>query len=163
MPLPRSSLVRTLVVLMYGVCPAFSEAAPYIVVGITDGDTIQLLSDEKRQMICRVHGIDAPEKAQPFGQASKASLSELVYRQTVDVQVAGAPSYGRAVCRIKLRGVDVGREQIVRGMAWMSRKYTKDQSYDAAEVNARAKQLGLWIDPKPIPPWNYRHHLKAVR
>lgn len=136
--------------------PAAAHARPYAVVGVTDGDTIQLLSSDNQQMTCRVHGIDAPERSQSFGQASKKSLSDLVYRQTVDVEIAGRPSYERQVCRIWLQGMDVGREQIVRGMAWMSRRYTQDPSYDTAESNAKAQQLGLWRDPAPIAPWDYR-------
>jgi micrococcal nuclease len=154
------SLAKTVILLACLGGAAAAHAQPYWVVGVTDGDTIKLLSNDKVQMICRLHGIDAPEQSQSFGQASKKSLSDLVYRQTVDVEIAGRPSYNRQVCRITLRGVDVGREQIVRGMAWMSRKYTQDASYDAAESNARAHHLGLWQDPAPVAPWDYRHPLR---
>ena len=54
------------------------------VVGVTDGDTVTVLDHEKRQIKVRLAGIDAPEKRQPFGQKSKASLSELTYRKDGD-------------------------------------------------------------------------------
>ena len=47
------------------------------VVGVHDGDTITALTDDKRQLKVRLHGIDAPELGQPFGQASKRALSSV--------------------------------------------------------------------------------------
>jgi len=44
------------------------------VVGVHDGDTLTALTDDKRQLKVRLHGIDAPELGQPFGQASKRAL-----------------------------------------------------------------------------------------
>ena len=41
------------------------------VVGVSDGDTITVLDANREQHKIRVAGIDAPEKAQPFGQRSK--------------------------------------------------------------------------------------------
>jgi micrococcal nuclease len=49
------------------------------VVGVHDGDTITALTDDKRQLKVRLHGIDAPELGQPFGQASKRAMSDLVF------------------------------------------------------------------------------------
>jgi hypothetical protein len=44
------------------------------------GDTITVLDRDKRQINIRLAGIDAPEKGQPSGQKSKASLSDLAYQ-----------------------------------------------------------------------------------
>lgn len=41
------------------------------VVGVADGDTLTVLDDTNQQHKIRLAGIDAPEKAQPFGQAGK--------------------------------------------------------------------------------------------
>jgi endonuclease YncB( thermonuclease family) len=41
------------------------------VVGVADGDTITVLDANRVQHKIRLGGIDAPEKAQPFGQRSK--------------------------------------------------------------------------------------------
>jgi endonuclease YncB( thermonuclease family) len=49
------------------------------VVSIADGETLTLLDGDKRQHIVRLDGIDAPEKAQPFGNVSKRHLSDLAF------------------------------------------------------------------------------------
>ena len=46
------------------------------VVSVSDGDTITLLDANKTQHKIRLAGIDAPEKSQAFGQASKKSPIE---------------------------------------------------------------------------------------
>ena len=48
------------------------------VIGIADGDTLTLLVD-KRPLKIRLANIDAPEKAQAFGERSRQSLSELCF------------------------------------------------------------------------------------
>jgi endonuclease YncB( thermonuclease family) len=59
------------------------------VVGVHDGDTITALTDDKRQLKVRLHGIDAPELGQPFGQASKRALSDLVFGKQVTLHTTG--------------------------------------------------------------------------
>ena len=69
---------------------AFAETISGKVVGVSDGDTITVLDANREQHKIRVSGIDAPEKAQPFGQRSKESMSTLVFGKDVDVQRAAA-------------------------------------------------------------------------
>ncbi len=52
------------------------------VVGVTDGDTLLLLVENQHHRI-RLEGIDAPEKQQPYGNRSKAALSELAFNRYV--------------------------------------------------------------------------------
>jgi endonuclease YncB( thermonuclease family) len=49
------------------------------VVAVADGGTITLLDSNRQQHRIRLAGIDAPEKAQPFGQRLKQHLAELVF------------------------------------------------------------------------------------
>lgn len=55
------------------------------VVGVADGDTITVLDANRQQHKIRLQGIDAPEKAQPFGERSKQNLSRLVFGKDVRV------------------------------------------------------------------------------
>ena len=65
---------------------ASAETISGKVVGVSDGDTITVLDANREQYKIRVSGIDAPEKAQPFGQRSKESMSALVFGKDVDVR-----------------------------------------------------------------------------
>lgn len=133
------------------------------VVGISDGDTLKVIDANHQVHTIRLIGIDAPEKAQPFGQRAKQSLSALVYQQQVQVEWDKQDRYGRIVGQVRTRaGLDVSLEQLQRGMAWHYKQYIKEQSppdriaYAQAEDAARAQRLGLWQEPSPTPPWLWR-------
>lgn len=53
-------------------------------------------------------------------------------------------------------GKDVSLEMIKNGYAWHYIKYDSSKVYNTAEINARKHKIGLWVDPKPIAPWNFR-------
>lgn len=132
------------------------------VVRVADGDTITVLDASKVQHKIRLAGIDAPEKAQAYGQRSRESLDELVAGRTVIVETTKKDRYGRFVGKVLVNGRDINIEQIRRGMAWFYRHYEKEltdsdwQSYDRAEVEAKDYRRGLWADRSPTPPWEFR-------
>lgn len=136
------------------------------VVGVADGDTVSVLDASKTQHKIRLAGIDAPEKAQAYGQRSKESLSELVFDRMVTVETTKRDRYGRSVGTVRVDGLDANLEQIKRGMAWHYKAYEREQSpqerrdYAAAEVAAREARLGLWKDAQPVPPWDFRYTRK---
>ena len=116
-------------VLLLTLFPA-SQAATITgkVVAVADGDTITVLDANKVQHKIRLGGIDAPEKAQPYGQTSKQSLSDLVYGKTVMVDTDKTDRYGREVGKVLVDGVDANLEQLKRGMAWHYKAYQREQS-----------------------------------
>ena len=132
------------------------------VVSVADGDTLTVLDDKKTQHKIRLQGIDAPEKAQAFGQKSKQSLNQLVHSKMVTVEFEKKDKYGRTVGKVLLNGTDVCLEQIKLGMAWHYKQYQSEQSkedrdaYANAEQTARAHVVGLWKDKSPTPPWEFR-------
>lgn len=79
---------------------ASAETLTGMVVGVADGDTITVLDANREQHKIRVAGIDAPEKAQPFGQRSKESLSAMVFGKEVDVHWHKQDRYGRIVGKV---------------------------------------------------------------
>ena len=133
------------------------------VINVADGDTITVLDDTHTQHKIRLTGIDAPEKRQAFGNVSKQSLVEQVAGQSVAVEWVKVDKYGRKVGKVLLAGLDCNLVQIKRGLAWHYKQYqreqspTDQQSYAAAEIEARAAKLGLWRDADPVPPWEFRH------
>ena len=132
------------------------------VVGVADGDTLTVLDDNKAQYKIRLQGIDAPEKAQEFGQKSKQSLHQLVHSKQVTVEFQKKDKYERIVGKVVLNGNDVCLEQVKLGMAWHYKQYESEQTkedreiYAQAELSARANAIGLWKDKQPTPPWEYR-------
>ncbi len=136
------------------------------VIGVADGDTLTLLDAQKNQHKIRLQGIDAPEKAQAFGNKSKQSLHEMVHGKEVFVDVQKKDKYGRSVGKILVNQTDACLEQIKRGMAWHYKQYANEQSpedrdvYAQAESTARAQSLGLWKDKSPAPPWAFRKQNK---
>ncbi len=141
------------------------------VVGVADGDTITVLDADHRQYKIRLQGIDAPEKAQPFGQRSKGNMSRLVFNKEVRVDWTKRDRYGRIVGKVWVQPascptcpmtLDAGHAQITVGLAWWYRKYAKEQppqdrgQYEFSEQEAKAKRVGLWQDADPIPPWEWR-------
>lgn len=132
-----------------------------LVVGVSDGDTLTLLTDDKQQVKVRLAEIDAPEKRQAFGQRSKQSLSDLCYQQQARLQVVDTDRYGRAVARVSCAGTDANAAQVQAGMAWVFDRYAKDQELYRLQDEARVARRGLWVDPEPVPPWEFRRHKKA--
>lgn len=136
------------------------------VIGVADGDTVTLLDAQKNQHKIRLQGIDAPEKAQAFGNKSKQSLHEMVHGKEVFVDVQKKDKYGRSVGKILVNQTDACLEQIKRGMAWHYKQYANEQSpedrdvYAQSESTARAQSLGLWKDKSPTPPWAFRKQNK---
>ena len=126
------------------------------VVGVADGDTLTLLVDNHDQVKVRLAEIDAPEKAQPFGQRSKQSLSSLCFGRDATLEATDTDRYGRTVAKVYCGGVYANAEQVRSGMAWAYRKYLHDQSLLATENDAREAKRGLWVDSDPVPPWEFR-------
>jgi endonuclease YncB( thermonuclease family) len=171
---PRSRISLFFILLcLLSVSPSHSASSflEGTVVKIADGDTITVLDFNKVLHRVRIAGIDAPEKTQPFGNASRMRLGELVARKEVRIEFNKHDRYGRIVGKVLVtppdcptcgKTLDVGLAQVKSGMAWWYRKYAHEQSsedqerYEFAEQEAKAKRAGLWQDKNPQPPWEFR-------
>ena len=132
------------------------------VVGVSDGDTIKFLDSNKKEHKIRLVGIDAPEKSQAFGAASKQALSNYIYRKEVTVEYKKKDRYQRILGKVILDKQDICLTMISDGMAWHYKDYEKEQSktdrdlYSQAELKAREAKIGLWKDNKAIEPSAFR-------
>jgi endonuclease YncB( thermonuclease family) len=157
----RFSFVALLLLATYSLHAAADQLVGRVV-KVSDGDTVTVLDAAKQQHRVRLAGIDAPEKGQPFGTRSQQSLGDLAAGQRVVVDWHKRDRYGRLVGKLLVAGVDVGLEQVRRGMAWHYKVYAREQSpadqaaYTGAEVSAKGAKRGLWRDPNPIEPWEWR-------
>ena len=126
------------------------------VVGISDGDTLTVQTDDDRRVRVRLAGIDAPEHDQPYGTAATRSLAALAMHRSVRVRTVAKDDYGRVVGTVFAGDQNLDAEQIQRGMAWVYRRYTRARKLYALEAEAKRARRGLWSDSNPIPPWDWR-------
>ena len=124
------------------------------IVEITDGDTVTLLTADKWQIKIRLAEIDTPEKKQPYGNRSKQALSGLVFGKQVAAEVVTIDRSGRTIARLYVDDLDVSREMVRLGAAWVYRKYNKDKSLLDVETEAREAKRGLWglSEAEQMPP-----------
>jgi endonuclease YncB( thermonuclease family) len=137
------------------------------VVKISDGDTLTVLDESKRQHKVRLVGIDAPERKQAFGTVSRQNLADLVFGKKVAVEWSKQDHYQRVLGKVLLNGQDINLKQIKAGLAWHYKLYDKDQRladrrlYAEAQKAASLNGIGLWSDPAPVAPWDFRHNKPA--
>lgn len=125
------------------------------VIAISDGDTLTLVVDEKPLKI-RLANIDAPEKAQPFGERAKQSLSDLCWGKDARFKAQDIDRHGRTVAVVTCDGVEANRAQVERGMAWVYPQYNQDLTLPGLEAMARRDRRGLWADAQAVSPWEFR-------
>jgi len=128
------------------------------VIRIMDGDTMEVLY-QKTPVKIRLAHIDCPEKrrSQPFGNNAKIALSNLCFGQQVTVYGENYDRYHRLIAVVANHKKQiVNQEMLKQGMAWHFRKYSKNQLYAQLEAEARKNKIGLWKDPNPVAPWEWR-------
>lgn len=131
------------------------------VIRVTDGDTITVLTNSGKEKI-RFAQIDAPETShfgstpQPYGKEAGAFLRQLVSNKNVRVEVETVDQYGRNVGTVFVGRLNVNREMVKNGFAWVYRQYAHDAELLDLEKSARARQIGLWSLDNPIYPPDFR-------
>ena len=136
-----------------------------LVVAIADGDTLTARCGEPgayQQVKVRIAGIDAPEKAQAFGQRSREALADLCHRETATITAKTTDRYGRTVAEVQCQGQDVGSAQVATGLAWVFDKYSEGyEDLYPLQRDAMADRRGLWTDSAPVPPWDWRQQRRS--
>ncbi len=127
------------------------------VVGVLDGDTIEVKTGPATVTRVRLADIDAPEKSQAFGQRAKEALSRKVFGQEVEILMHNRDRYGRTVATVMNGDRNINLEMVQDGMAWWYRQYSRNPNFGFAEAQARKLSKGLWIDQFAVPPWDFRH------
>ena len=178
--LPAFFAAALLACLLAGLLPARHSAAkppaPPMVDGISldvqDGDSFVMRDDLGNRTRVRISGIDAPEKSQAFADRSRQHLRELMRDARIRLEPVKVDVFGRTVARVWIlsddgkSGRDAGLAQIEAGLAWHFKRYRSDQHdqdaalYAKAERQAKSDGLGLWRDPSPEPPWEFRTRMK---
>lgn len=137
------------------------------ITNVQDGDSIEFAVGFHTYR-GRLVGIDAPEYTQAFGQLAAVHLSKLAYMsKDVRIERVGFDKFNRVLVRVTVGSVDIAQAMLQAGLAWHIVSYTKQsipehaQSYAMAAYHARADRLGLWSDPNPMAPAQYRAMMRG--
>lgn len=134
-----------------------------VVTKISDGDTIKIQSNNKIIKV-RLTEVDCPEKAQAYGLEASAFVRKLILHQTVTVKIKGRDRYKRILGEVIFPdGRSLNRLLVQHGWAWWYRKYSQDGSLGLLERNARERNLGLWQENNPTPPWEFRRMKRKAK
>ena len=141
----------------------FAENLTGKVVSIADGDTVTILTDNKQTKI-RLAEIDTPEKNQPYGKKAKKALSDFIFGKIVRIEIDTIDRYGRTVGTIFLNDLNINKEMVKAGHAWVYVQYAKDKTLFDLEKNAKENQSGLWALPEGerIAPWQWRRGKRSI-
>jgi micrococcal nuclease len=150
----------TLIIVLILFIPSFLYAFEGKVVGVSDGDTIKVLKDGKQVKI-RLAAIDCPEKGQPYGQKAKQFTPDLVAGKVVKVWETDTDRYGRIVGFVFVGDKNLNKELLKAGLAWHYKQYSRDPEMAKLEFQARSAKRGLWAEPDPVPPWEWRRQKKS--
>lgn len=127
------------------------------VIGIKDGDTVVVLDSLNYQTTLRIAEVDCPEKSQAFGTKAKQFTSDEIYLKQIKYIVTDIDSYGRSIAKIYYENNKYLSAEIIRnGFSWQYKKYSTSKLLAKLEEEARQNKRGLWIDPNPIYPSDFR-------
>ena len=127
------------------------------VISVKDGDTIDILYYNKKLTIRLAH-IDCPEKKQPYGQAARQFVSDKCFGQTVTIRHNNEYDRSKRLIGevILANNENLNKLLVKAGLAWHFKKYSTDNSYAVLEQEARKQRIGLWSEPNPVAPWEWR-------
>lgn len=134
------------------------------VVGVMDGDTFKLLTADSTLVKVRLANIDCPEKKQSFSARAKEFTSDAVFGKTVTINILKTDRYRRYISNVIYNdSLSLCHELVKNGLAWHFVRYSKDVQLQQLEDKARNDKVGLWQDPNPIAPWEWRESRKKKR
>jgi endonuclease YncB( thermonuclease family) len=113
-----------------------------IVDAIIDGDTLDLMVDE-RLMRIRLQGINTTERGEPWSRKAKEALAAMTYQKQARIALNGERSRDRWVGVVWVNEKNVNLEQVRSGLAWYCRNYLDDESFALAQREARRARIGI--------------------
>ena len=126
------------------------------VVGVSDGDTITVLTQNNQSYKVRLANIDAPEMGQPFGKEAKMVLSDFIYNKPVYVKEHAKDRYDLIIGTVLKGNDNVNRLMVRYGYAWAYRQYLTDNTMISLESYAQQQKIGIWKNAENISPEQWR-------
>jgi endonuclease YncB( thermonuclease family) len=128
------------------------------VIEVIGGDHITVLRDQTPVKIY-LYGIVCPEMEQPFGTKAKQFTADMVLGKTVTVERMGRDRDGQTVAIVAIERQLLNEELVRAGYAWVWFQHCHEMIchiWHDLLVKAKIDRRGLWAEPKPIPPWQFR-------
>lgn len=125
---------------------------------VVDGDSIWVRPADGGRVRLRLEGIDAPEICQSFGTQARQAMQAMALGQQVWVTIRAYDVYDRAIAQVvRVRDeVDVAQQMVRDGWAWANRFHGRPSRYGGEESAARAAGRGLFAQPEPEWPGDFR-------
>ncbi|TLD95398.1 thermonuclease family protein [Helicobacter jaachi] len=129
------------------------------IIKVADGDTLTLQNNENQKIKIRLYGIDAPESKQSYGKEAKDFLLTLCpLKSQAQVMLKDTDKYQRIVGIVFCNDIDVNAQLVKNGYAWAYDGYSL--AYKHYEIQAKLESKGLWSEPNPIRPSDFRKDKK---
>lgn len=131
------------------------------VVEVLDGERLTIMSANQALRV-KLIAVAAPAPKQPFADVAKQHLSDLVSGKYVVVNFSGLTRENFVLGRVVAKDMDIGVQMIRDGVAWYNKAEATNfseiekQEYVGSEQAARTEARGLWKDPNPVSPWDFR-------
>ncbi len=131
---------------------------------IIDGDTYEIRLDRTNGLArVRLAWLDAPEQAQPYGMEATTWAKAALLGKRVVLTVQETDPYGRLVSQLNVASVDqmwdVGATLARMGLAWLDPRFSEGrEGLREDQVLAKGEGIGLWSQPNPLPPWDWRRN-----
>jgi micrococcal nuclease len=161
------TLPLLLLFLIAGCTTGISQTRGTVITGkaikIIDGDTFDLLTDDNRNIRVRLFGIDCPERGQPFYKVCKNALADRCNGQPLKIIKRDQDRYKRMVADVYTVTDNqwINEQMVACGFAWHFTRYSNNSILAAAGQQAKAAKLGLWKDPSPVAPWEWRQQKRV--
>jgi endonuclease YncB( thermonuclease family) len=150
--------MKKLIIIVFSVCSSLLFANDILngkVTTVIDGNTLEVVTADAETYRIVLHGIDCPELGQEYGEAAKLHLEKMILSKEIMVEMMGKDRWGNYVAIVFVNDVDLRVDLLTRGLAWTVEKGAIAALKDI-ENRARTRNIGLWEQNDPTPPWVYR-------
>lgn len=157
----RTLIFAFLILLCWPALTAQAGVLQALVVEVHDGNTITVVNVGRRIKVV-LKGANAPVEEQPYSDVARQHLADLILGKQVAVEYTELGKGGYLVGKVFYDKMDVGQQMIRDGVAWYDKTYENDLTeaernlYIGSEEAARNERRGLWQEPSPTPPWQWK-------
>ena len=136
------------------------------------GDSLHHYSASPRRYEPGLFGVDAPQTypgSQPYAKEAVQALRYMLdtgidarnkgAAYMIDMRFAQPRSLGVQLYHAT-EGYDINASLVCAGYAWWHRSTWQRKVLSDCEAEARREKRGLWSDPNPIAPWDWREGVR---